>query len=299
MYSTTGLRMLSPKLVELDPLPFTPAELRTEAAERIERMSIAGVQPKVSAWLNASAGRFELKDRGGRFILKPPIIEWPQVPENEDLTMRLASAAGIETPDHGLVYMEGGSLCYVIRRFDRLPRGRKVHVEDFAQLMGLDRDTKYDASMERIVNVIDDHCSFPVLEKEKLFRRVIVAFLLGNEDMHVKNFSLVTTEGRVSKVELSPAYDFVNSTIVLRNPTGEIALPLDGKRSNFRRHHFTEYYGSQRLGLTAAAINHVMSEISAAQEAWRTLIDKSFLTDDLRSRYATVIHERSQTLNML
>ncbi len=246
-YSRRGLRLLDPKLERLEPLPFTPGELRTEAAARIEKMSIAGVQPKVSAWLNAGAGRFELTDRSGRWILKPPIPDWPEVPENEDLTMKLAAAAGIDTPDHGLVYMKDGSLCYVVRRFDRLTRDRKLHVEDFAQLMGLDRETKYDASLEQVAAVIDRFCSFPAVEKEKLFRRVLVAFLLGNEDMHVKNFSLIRDERGV--VRLSPAYDFVNSTIVLARAKEQLALPLNGKKSNFRREDFVEYYGRERLFL--------------------------------------------------
>ena len=244
-YSARGLKRLDPKLKHLDRLPFTAAELRTEAAARIEKMSIAGVQPKVSATLNVSAGRFELADRGGRFILKPPVGDWPEVPENEDVTMKMAAAAGIETPDHGLIYMQDGSLCFAIRRFDRLTRDRKIPTEDFAQLMGLDRDTKYDTSMEKIAGVVDRFCSFPLVEKEKLLRRVVVAFLLGNEDMHAKNFSLIT---RDNVVRLSPAYDFVNSTIILANPKEQLALPISGKKSNIRREDMIDYYARGAIG---------------------------------------------------
>ena len=288
-YSHRGLHILDPKLEHLEALAFTPAELRTEAQARIDKLSIAGVQPKVSAWLNAAAGRFELTDRSGRFILKPPVVEWPEVPENEDLTMRLAAAAGIETPDHGLVYMKDGSLCYAIRRFDRLTRDRKVPTEDFAQLMGLDRETKYDSSMERVAGVIDEFCSFPVVEKEKLFRRVVVAFLLGNEDMHVKNFSLIT-DGNI--VRLSPAYDFVNSTIVLASPRDQLALPLGGKKSSLQRRDFVEYYAKDRLKLTSEAVDYVLELIAQAVPAWSGLIDASFLSDEMRARYLELVNER-------
>ena len=295
-YSRRGLRLLDPKLEHLERLPFTPAELRTEAAARIEKMSIAGVQPKVSAWLNATAGRFELTDRSGRWILKPPITDWPEIPENEDLTMRLAAVAGIDTPDHGLIRMKDGSLCYAVRRFDRLTRDRKLHVEDFAQLLGLDRETKYDTSMEKVVTVVDQFCSFPVVEKEKLFRRVLAAFLVGNEDMHVKNFSLIRDARGI--VRLSPAYDFVNTTIVLPRPKEQLALPLRGKKANFRQEDFVEYYGTERLGLTEAAVEHALASVGGALDSWVRLVQVSFLSDGLKSRYLDLVEERLRVFGL-
>jgi serine/threonine-protein kinase HipA len=133
-------------------------------------MSVQGIQPKLSATLNVSRQRFEVVDIGGHYILKPQNPQFPQLPENEDLSMRLAGAAGIDVPLHGLVYSKDGSFTYFIKRFDRIGRNKKLAVEDFAQLFGLSRETKYDASMEKVAAVIEKYCTFPALEKIKLFR---------------------------------------------------------------------------------------------------------------------------------
>lgn len=232
LYAPAGLRKLSPRLEQLYPLAFTSEQLRREAVARAAKMSIQGVQPKVSAVLNVRQARFELVDRGGRYILKPQTLDYPEVPENEDVTMRMAARAGIETPLHGLLYTETLDLCYFIKRFDRVGRGKKVAVEDFAQLTGRSRDTKYDASMEQVGKVIDAFCTFPAVERVKLLRRTLFAYLTGNEDMHLKNFSLIT---RGEIVQLSPAYDLLNSTLALPGATEELALPLRGKKSNLKR----------------------------------------------------------------
>ncbi len=149
--------------------------------------------------------------------------------------------------------------------------------------------------MERVAGVVDRFCSFPVVEREKLFRRVLVAFLVGNEDMHAKNFSLIT-DGNV--VRLSPVYDFVNSTIVLPRALEQMALPLSGKKANIRRTDLIDYYGRRRLALTDAAVEHVLDEIAAALPEWRTLIDASFLSPEMRDRYRALIEERVDVLSI-
>ena len=149
------------------------------------------MQPKLSAALNVRDGVFEVVDLGGRYILKPQVERYKHLPENEDVTMRLAATVGIEIPLHGLVYSKDGSLTYFIRRYDRKGQKDKVHVEDFAQLSGASRDTKYDSSMERVADIVEKFCTFPAIEKLKLFKRTVFSFLVGNEDMHLKNFSLI------------------------------------------------------------------------------------------------------------
>ena len=139
-YSVGGLKLLDRNLTALSPLGYTAAEQRQEALERAGKMSIQGVQLKLSAVLKVKAGAFDVVDRHGRFILKPPSLDFPELPENEDLTMRLAAAVGIEVPVHGLVRARDGSLTYFIRRFDREGRTR-VPLEDFAQLSGASRET--------------------------------------------------------------------------------------------------------------------------------------------------------------
>jgi len=231
-YSDKGLKLLSRQLTGLHDLPFSARELRQEAAARAGKMSIQGVQPKLSARLLIREQRFEIVDLGGTYILKPPIDNYPEVPENEDLTMRLAALAGIEVPPHGLLYGHDGAMTYFIKRFDRSGRKDKLHVEDFAQLSGRTRDTKYRSSMEQVAGLIETYCTFPAVEKVKLFRLTLFCFLTGNEDMHLKNFSVIRKNDVIS---LTPAYDLLNTTIAISRPVEEFALPIRGKKNRLTR----------------------------------------------------------------
>lgn len=257
-------------------------------------MSIQGVQPKLSAVLNTRKQTFEIVDINGRFIIKPQHEAYTQLPENEDLTMRMAALVGIETPFHGLIWCKDGSLSYFIRRFDRLGRHKKLAVEDFAQLAGLSRETKYDYTIEKMIKLIDAYCTFPVLEKWKFFRLLLFCFLTGNEDMHLKNFSLIT---RNNRVEFSPAYDLLNTTLVLGRAGEEMALMLSGKRKEFRRRELIDYLGREKLGLTDAAIQEILQTLSAAQPKWEDLIGMSFLAPRAQADYLKILRDRLKRLS--
>lgn len=105
--------------------------------------------------------------------------------------MRLAANVGLEVPVHGLVYCADGTKTYFVRRFDWVAN-QKLALEDFAQFAEANRATKYNASMEDVAKTIDKFCTFPAIEKMKLFKLTIFSFLIGNEDMHLKTFSLLT-----------------------------------------------------------------------------------------------------------
>ncbi|MBA7561845.1 hypothetical protein ES708_03491 [subsurface metagenome] len=288
-YSKAGLKLLSPKLKDLQDLAYTTEEQIREAANRAAKISIQGVQPKLSARLNLKLGIFEFVDLGGEFILKPQNPMFRQLPENEDLSLKMAKKCGIEVPIHGLIFSKDKKLTYFIKRFDRKGRNKKIAVEDFSQLSGETRETKYNSSMEKVINIIDKYCTFPAIEKIKLFRRTLFNFLIGNEDMHLKNFSLIS---RNNKIELAPAYDFLNTTIVLNSPLDEIALPLGGKKSNLNRKLFVEYFGNERLCLNEKTINNVLISIQEAISSWYKLIEDSFLSTDLKSKYNDLLEER-------
>lgn len=293
-YSEKGLKLLSPKLKELHDFPFTPKEQRELAYQQASKISIQGVQPKLSVRLNVAQGKFEMVEKGGTFIFKPPHQIFDELPENEDLTMRLAKLVGLEVPLHGMIYNRDGSLTYFIRRFDRLPRGHKLGVEDFSQLMGFSRDTKYESSMEKLVPVIDKHCSFPLLEKLKLFRLTLFNFLVGNEDAHLKNFSMIR---RGNKVELSPVYDLVNSSIVVRTQE-EFALPLRGKKNNLKREDLVDYFGKERLGLSNETVEKEIDRFKKVRTSWDELLVRSFLSKTSQEKYAEVLSERRSRLRI-
>ncbi|HYY28724.1 MAG TPA: HipA domain-containing protein [Chthoniobacterales bacterium] len=293
-YSIKGLRQLDRRLTNLLDLPFSAEEQRHEALRRAGKMSIQGLQLKLSAVLNVEAGRFDFVDRGGRFLLKPPSTDYAELPENEDVTMRLAAEAGIEIPFHGMVRSKDGSLTYFIKRFDRTGRKDRVPVEDFAQLTGNSRDTKYDSSMEKVSKVLD-FCTFPALERARLFRRTIFSFLVGNEDMHLKNFSLIS---RDEKQELSPAYDLVNSTLALAGGAKEeLALPIHGKRSRLTRKDLLEYFPSY-LKLPDKLVADIMNDFKNCLPGWKKLIGISFLKEDSKEKYARLLEERAARLQL-
>jgi serine/threonine-protein kinase HipA len=231
-------------------------------------------------------------------VLKPQHATYSQLPENEDLTMRLASLANIEVPLHGLIYSEDGSLTYFIKRFDRVGHKDKLAVEDFAQLAERDRETKYRYSMEKLVSLLD-HCTFPAVERVKLLSRCLFNYLVGNEDMHLKNFSLITRNG---KVELAPAYDFLNTTIAyiaLGKPLSEIeeiALSLKGKKRGLTRKVWVDYFAKERLQLTSRAVDSVLLQFSSMHTEWKSLIGKSFMSDDMKDLYSGVLDQRRQIL---
>ncbi len=294
-YSLSGLHKLSARLKKLSDFPYTQEEQVRESAARAAKMSIQGVQPKLSVRLDEYLSVFKVVDTGGRFILKPQNPVFPELPENEDLTMRLARILGIEIPFHGLVYCIDGKLSYFIKRFDRIGKKNKLPVEDFAQLSGENRETKYNSSMEKVALIIDKYCTFPFIEKLKLFRLTIFNFLIGNEDMHLKNFSIINREG---KCELSPAYDLLNTTIAQRSAPEEIALPINGKKRNLSRGLFFEYFGSERLQLNDKVLNELVANIKKSLHIWKELINGSFMSAGGKENYLKLLSSRIKRLEI-
>lgn len=293
-YSQRGLKLLNRNLASLAPLEFTAEQQRQEAIRRVGKMSIQGVQLKLSAALRITEGRFEVVNRNGQYILKPQSSDFRELPENEAVTMRMATAAGIETPVHGLLRSIDGSFTYFIRRFDREGRG-KLPLEDFAQLSGESRETKYDSSMEKVAGVIDQFCTFPALERVKLFERTLFSFLVGNEDMHLKNFSLIT---RNEKVELAPAYDFLNTTIALQGAKEEMALPVKGKKSRLTRNDLLNYFARERLQINEQILDEVLARFKKVGATWIEMLEQCFLSPEAKEKYAAILLERGKRMQL-
>lgn len=292
-YSKKGLELLSRNLRRLKDFPYSQQAQKEEAISLAGKLSIQGVQPKLSLLLDTKNETFSIAPQGGLYILKMQ-SDWPSLPENEDLTMRLAKVVELEVPLHGLVYCQDQTFSYWIRRFDRPSTRQKLPLEDFAQLLSHTRETKYEASMEEVVEVINRYTSFPVLEKEKLFLLTLFNFLVGNEDMHLKNFSLLRVGHKIS---LSPCYDLLNTTLALGKAVKEeLALPLQGKKNKLRAEDLVDYFGRGRLGLMDKRINYYLDLLRNAQDAWLSLISTSFLTSDQKEAYVELVNARAQRL---
>lgn len=294
-YSETGLRMIHPRLSDIKPLPYSIEEQLTQARLRSDKMSVQGVQPKLSAILKIKDQSLELVDSGGKFILKPNPPLYKEVPANEALTMRMAASVGIDVPVNGLLRAIDGSWVYFIKRFDRMGRSGRIHVEDFSQLTGRVRDTKYQSSLEQVATVIDKFCTFPAIEKPKLAKRLLFCFLTGNEDMHLKNFSLWHMDGVTC---LTPAYDLLNTTLVLGNAKEESALPVKGKQKNLNRNLWIDYYCRERLSLSLDQSDKLLERFSSGVSGWRELVERSFLSDDGKRRYIDILSRRCSVLGL-
>lgn len=291
-YSLEGLKKLSKKLTHLNIFPYDQQEQFAIAQRMVKKISIQGVQPKFSVILQDREELFKEVEKSGKFILKPQVQTYKQLPENEDLTMHLVTMTGVKAPWHGLLKCADGSLSYVIKRFDRTLK-EKVPMEDFSQLIGASRETKYDVSFEKVAETIEDHCTYPTIERFRLFQRVILAFLLGNEDFHLKNISLITVGG---KVQLSPVYDFVNSTIANPNAEEEMALSIGGKKKNLNKSDLLKDFAESALFLPAAKIEKETARLLNFIPAWKIMIDKSFLSDSLKEKYKALIDKRASRL---
>ncbi|MCK4640169.1 MAG: HipA domain-containing protein [Candidatus Marinimicrobia bacterium] len=299
-YAIKGIKKFSRRLTTLNDFPYSAGEQRTEAALRASKMSVQGIQPKLSVRLNLKQASFEITDKGGRYLIKPQHNTYPELPENEDLSMRLAELVGISVPLHGLIYCKDKTFSYIIKRFDREGKSGKLATEDFAQLSGMDRDTKYNFSMEKLVPILD-MCTFPAVERVRLFRRCIFNFLIGNEDMHLKNFSLIT---RNNKIELSPAYDFLSTTTAFLSigkqidEIEEVALSIKGKKRKLTRKIWIDYFGMDRLQLNSAVIAEELTRFSNSFDQWYELIKKSFLSEATQEIYTSLIEQRRRLLKI-
>ncbi|MFY9364334.1 MAG: HipA domain-containing protein, partial [Bacteroidales bacterium] len=204
-----------------------------------KRLALTGVQPKISLTIEGDRGHRRLTFVGlwGEYILKPQSDDYAYMPEVEDLTMHLAKVFKIETAEHALIRTTIGELVYITKRFDRVD-GKKVHVEDLCQLSGMLTEQKYKSSYERAGKIIKQYATNTGLDVNKYFRLVLFSFITGNNDMHLKNFSLMHTD---KGIMLSPAYDLINVNLVYPKDKEDLALTLNGRKSNIQRSDFDQF----------------------------------------------------------
>lgn len=224
----------------LPSIELTHGDVLMKAQEMAGRMSISGVQPKLS--MSRQGSRLVPVATGGQFILKPQTERFPLLPQNENLCMNIAGLLEIDTPPHGLFDLRDGSPAYLVRRFDRTPDGKKLRCEDFAQILG--EDDKYTGSMERIGKKIRELSAVSGLDVQLFFERVLMNFLLGNGDAHLKNFSML--ESADGGLRLSPAYDIVCSKVVIPMEA-DCALTLNGKQNKIGRGDFEQFAATIKI----------------------------------------------------
>ena len=260
-------------------------------AEQVIRSqtSLTGVQPKLSLNLSKHDGSNRLTIVGlwGNYIFKPQTANYLQLPENEDLTMHLAEAVKINVVPHCLIRLADGSLGYITKRIDRTKKGEKIDMEDMCQLTLHPTEYKYKGSNEQIAKVIMKYSDMPRLDLANYMQLLLFCFITGNNDMHLKNFSLYRPfEG----YQLAPAYDLVNTSIANPDDTEELALPLSGRKTKLHLTNFLQ--AAATMGIEENVVRHLTDNMSKALPKWMQLINDSFLDETMKEKYSQTIETR-------
>lgn len=263
------------------------AQLHTLALAMVGHTSISGVQRKLSVRLDRTRQTLRVAIDGGHFLLKPQAGTFPNLPENEWLTQRLATLVGIEVPNCALVQLRDGKLAYLVSRFDRTSTGAKLAMEDFCQLAELGPGAKYASSAEQCGKLVRRYASEPLVELLQLYRRFVFAWWIGNGDMHLKNLALLRHDD--GRHRLSPAYDQLNTRLVL--PNDQQALPICGKRDNIKDDTLREL--AKRFGIGPKAAERVLSSRRQALPEALLRIAEAPLPDAMRDAYAETLMART------
>lgn len=266
-----------------------------ELAEQVIRAQTAltGVQPKLSLNLDKheDSSRLTIVGLWGDYIFKPQTDNYPQLPENEDLTMHLAEAAKINVVPHSLIRLADGRLGYITKRIDRTTDGQKIDMEDMCQLTLHPTEYKYRSSYEQIAKAIMQHCDTPKLALVNYMQLLLFCFVTGNNDMHLKNFSLYRP---ADSYQLAPAYDLVNVSIANPNDKEELALTLSGRKNKLKLDHFLQ--AAATMELEEKVVLRLIANMNKALPKWKTLIHSSFLSEDMKKAYEDTIVKRLERL---
>lgn len=260
-------------------------------------LTVPGVQKKLSLHLSSEKdARLTIVNYPTGYILKPQTEEYDSLPEFEDLAMRLAEIAGIQTVPHALIKMNG-KFAYITKRIDRRIKEDTVSMyamEDFCQLSNRLTQDKYKGSYEGCGRIIDKYSSQPGLDKSELFIRVVFSFIIGNSDMHLKNFSLIETEPAGRNYHLSKAYDMLPVNIIVPQDEEQLALTVNGKKRNIRKKDFILF--ARSCGIPDKAAEKMIKKLCLLREKYMEECGRSYLADALKEKTKELIVERTNVL---
>ena len=278
-------------------LQFSLEDIGIIAAESVlKSITLTGVQSKLSLRLSRKSGgekqKFTIVGLWGSYILKPPTSDYPFLPENEDVTMHLADFFGIKTVPHALIRFVGGEIAYITRRIDRVKKTKK-HMEDMCQLQNRLAEDKYKGSLEQISKIITRYSSNPGYDIQRFFESVLFSYLTGNADMHMKNYSLFYQNKDI--IEFAPAYDLLNTALVIPGDREETALTIGGKRSKLKKEDFDNF--SDTIGILPIVRERIYNKFRKNTKSYTTIIENSFLPEEMKSAYTDIMRSRIEKLH--
>jgi len=321
-YSKTCLKRLFNGKKVSHILPYNSPQVSEEDARKFlenrKRISISGVQEKLSIILDKNNLRLTEEGEQGNYILKPiprDLRKVEQVPANEHLTMQIARQVyGINTAENALIFFENGEPAYITKRFDvkgdaplTVGQGTKWGKEDFATLAGKTSENagpnfKYDHSYEELADLVMQYVPAHVIEIEKLYKLIVFNYLFSNGDAHLKNFSVLETVN--GDYVLSPAYDLVNTRIHV----DDIDFALEGglfkdkfesaemkKNGRVGLDDFHEF--ARRLKISDKRRDKLLEPFLRRQPEVEALIRRSFLNEPTKREYLLHYETRRSQLN--
>ena len=285
---------------------------KPEIVEAMHRISVSGVQEKFPAVIERGSIRIAREEQQSTYILKPApwdetLSERKQIPANENLTMQIAAQVyGIQTAANGLCFSRKGQAVYITKRFDVLPDGSKMLMEDFAAVIGKNeqddgKEFKYSGSYEDIAIAIRKNVSAWMVDMERFFELVVFNYIYANGDDHLKNFSLIL-QGQ--DYRLAPAYDLLNTSLHVRGDD----FGLDGGLSPniFKSDVYTQTGHPCRLdferfgdciGLVKSRAGKILDKYTQLPESAISLVGRCFLDDKLKRYYLRIVSERIARFN--
>ncbi len=268
-------------------IDFNLGDIFLKAQKLTGKLSISGVQPKLSVKLDKKQNLLIPVAEGGEYILKPQISTFPNIPENEQCCMDIAEQLYIDVPFHCLIPLKDKSLAYVVKRFDR-EKGVKIHQEDFAQI--LEQTDKYKGSAEQMGRRLEEISSAPGYDTQLLFERVVLNFILGNGDAHLKNYSISYRDK--NNIRLTPAYDIVCSKLVLPDEE-DSAITINGKKNKLQREDFNEL--AEYLNIP---IKVRYEKFEKKFDVMRKIIETSSIDKEKQQQFLEIIKERMGRLKL-
>lgn len=273
-------------------------ELKSLAITQLSnKTTVAGVQKKLSLHLDLNSKRRPRLTIIGfptGYILKPQSSTYKQLPEFEHTAMLLAESCGISVVPHALIGINNKKeLAYITKRIDR--NGElKIHMEDFAQASGTTTENKYRSSYEECMNLIDKYSDNPYLDKVNLFRCLYFCYVIGNSDVHLKNFSFIMNDD--GKLSLSRFYDLLPTKVILPSDQDELGMRFNGKKNNLNRKDFDEFV--KRVGIDEKAKENIINLVNKKADEMITIISISLLNQNAKTEWCKLIKRNIKRFNI-
>lgn len=248
-----------------------------------EGKTVPGVQKKFS-YSPVRENRKTLSILNNEFIIKTESKDLDNVVMHEWVGMKLANICGIKTVNCGVINIDGENY-FITKRIDR-ENGKKIAMEDFCQLSNLQTEYKYNGSYEMCYKKVISHFSdYPTLDKLNFYKIVLFSYIIGNTDMHLKNFSFYEKD---NKYQLTPAYDLV--PVLLIFPQEKMALTIHGKNTRITKNDFFEF--GQNMGIDKKILKQINEYIISKKDDFLSFINQSPLNEQQKEKFVQLITKR-------